>query len=68
MNEIIDKPPMVDHVSHILWFSLMLILVVLKRQFLKGTLDKRMHYLSGFRENQFLQPVKWRFLMEMMTE
>lgn len=58
INEILGKPPMMDHVSQILSFSLMLILVVLKQQFLKEILDKSMHYLSGFRKNHFLQPVK----------
>lgn len=56
-----DKPPMLDHVSYILWFSLILIIVGLKRQFLMEILEKTIHHWSGVRENPFLQRVKSRF-------
>lgn len=55
------KPPMLDHVSYILWFSLILIFVGLRRQFLMEILEKTIHHVSSFKENQFLQPVKSRF-------
>lgn len=67
INETVGKPPMMDHALYISCFSLMLIFVGLKRQFLMEIMEKTIHYLSGFRENKFLQPVKSRFLMETLT-
>lgn len=67
INEIVGKPPVMDHISYISCFSPMLIFAWLKREFLMEILEKTIHYLSGFRENKFLQIVKSRFLMETLT-
>lgn len=67
ISEIIGKCPMLDHISYISCFSLGIIFVGLKFQFLMDILEKNIHYLSGFRENHFLHPVKSRFLLETLT-
>lgn len=58
---------MLDHVTYISCFSLILMFVVVKCQFLMEIIEKTTQYLSDFMENQSLQPVKLRFLIEMLT-
>lgn len=66
-DEIVGKPSMTDHVSYVSCFSLMLVFVGLKWQFLMEILEKTIHYLSDFRESKYLKPIELRCLMETLT-
>lgn len=62
IDEIVGKPPMTDDVLYVSWFSLILVFVGLKWQFLMEILEKTIHYLSDFRESKYLKSLKLRCL------
>lgn len=58
INEIVGKPPMMNHVSYISRLNLMLVFVGLKHQFLMEIVEKTIHYYSGFREKSIFTACK----------